>query len=192
MNSPQPNIRMWAEFVLSPKSGKTPKYMLTKFCRWVDELEDLVGRDGDISLYLCQKREGQPAGAPCMYLQAKGSLNLTGLKELYEGGVMSNYAWGNPPKSKTYGTKKSRLNPLAKYEADGFLFVFHYDGEGKQVERPLSFEMLWICGAGPMMSFHCKRLQMGNYDEILKRCRDEAIPYLTRVKNGTNFVTLHV
>ena len=179
----QPKVRMWAKFVLSPKSGKTPKYVLTDAWKWVDELKDLVGRDGYISLYLCQKREGQPSDAPSMYLQAKCSLNLTGLKDLFVDGMMSNYAWGNPPKAVTYGTKKPRLNPLVKYVADGFLFVFHYDYEIKLgvMERPLSFELLWLESAGLMIPQHCKSLQMGAYDEILKKCRDEAIPYLTRV-----------
>ena len=179
----QPKVRMWAKFVLSPKSGKTPKYVLTDACGWVDELKDLVGRDGYISLYLCPKREGQSSDAPAMYLQAKYSLNLTGLKDLFVDGMMSNYAYGNPPKAVTYGNKKPRLNPLVKYVADGFLFVFHYDYEIKLGEavRPLSFEMLWLEGAGLMIPQHCKSLQMGSYDEILKKCRDEAIPYLTRV-----------
>ena len=68
----QPKVRMWAKFVLSPKSGKTPKYVLTDACGWVDELKDLVGRDGYISLYLCPKREGQPIDAPSMYLPQFG------------------------------------------------------------------------------------------------------------------------
>ena len=54
----QPKVRMWAKFVLSPKSGKTPKYVLTDACGWVDELKDLVGRDGYISLYLQQTYQG--------------------------------------------------------------------------------------------------------------------------------------
>ena len=105
----QPKVRMWAKFVLSPKSKKTPKYVLTDACGWVDELKDLVGRDGYISLYLCQKREGQPSDAPSMYLQAKCSLNLTGLKDLFVDGMMSNYAYGNPPKAVTYGKEKPRV-----------------------------------------------------------------------------------
>ena len=36
----QPKVRMWAKFVLSPKSGKTPKYVLTDACGWV------LGNDG--------------------------------------------------------------------------------------------------------------------------------------------------
>lgn len=180
----QPKVRMWAKFVLSPKSGATPKYVLTDCYGWVEELKDLVGRDGYISLYLCQKREGQPSDAPSMYLQAKCSLNLTGLRDLFENGCMSNYAYGNPPKAVTYGSKKPRINPLIKYVADGFLFIFHYEYEivlGQQMERPLYFEMLWLEGAGLMIPLHCKSLKMGSYDEILKKCRDESIPYLTRV-----------
>ena len=181
MNAPR--IRMWAKFALCPNSGKTPKYVLTDAWKWVDELKDLVGRDGYISLYLCQKREGQPSSAPSMYLQAKSSLNLTGLRDLFVDGVMSNYAWGTPPKTVTYGAKKPRINPLLKYVADGFLFVFHYDYEVKlvEMERPLSFEMLWLEGAGLMIPQHAKSLQMGSYNEILRKCREEAIPYLTRV-----------
>ena len=108
----QPKVRMWAKFVLSPKSGNTPKYVLTDAYGWVEELKDLVGRDGYISLLLCEKRPGQPADAPPMYLQAKCSLNLTGLKDLFVDGFMSNYAYGNPPKAVTYGNKKPRSNPL--------------------------------------------------------------------------------
>lgn len=180
MNNPK--IRMWAKFGLRQNSGKTPKYVLTDAWGWVEELKDLVGRDGYISLYLCQKREGQPADAPSMYLQAKSSLNLTGLRDLFVDGVMSNYAWGTPPKTVTYGAKKPRINPLIKYVADGFLFLFNYDFEVKlgEMERPLSFELLWLEGAGLMIPQHCKSLQMGSYNEILRKCREEAIPYLTR------------
>ena len=179
----QPKVRMWAKFGLSPKTGKTPKYVLTDAWGWVEELKDLVGRDGYISLFLCQKREGQPSDAPNMYLQGKCSINFTGLKGLFVDGMMSNYAWGNPPKTITYGAKKPRLNPLIKYVADGFLFVFHYDFEVKmeEMERPLSFELLWLEGAGLMIPQHAKSLQMGSYNEILRKCREEAIPYLIRV-----------
>lgn len=73
----KPNVRMWAKFALSPQSGATPKYVLTDAYGWVEELKDLVGRDGYISLYLQKRREGQPSDAPAMYLQAKGSINFT-------------------------------------------------------------------------------------------------------------------
>ena len=71
------------------------------------------------------------------------------------------------------------MNPLVKYVADGFLFLFHYDYEIKMgvEEKPLSFEMLWLDGAGLMIPKHCKQMQMGCYNELLKKCRDEAIPY---------------
>lgn len=178
----EPKLRMWAKFVLSPTSGVTPKYVLTDACGWVEELKELVGKDGYISLYLCPKREGQSSNAPSMYLQAKGSLNLTGLRDLFVDGMMSDYAWGNPPKAVTYGAKKPRFNPLVKYVADGFLFVFHYDFEVKmeEMERPLSFELLWLEGAGLMIPQHAKSLQMGSYNEILRKCREEAIPYRAR------------
>ena len=118
-----------------------------------------------------------------MYLQAKGNLNLTGLKDLFVGGHMSEYAYGNPPKAVTYGSKKPRLNPLIKYVADGFLFIFQYPLEVRlnEVERPLSFEMIWLEGAGLMIPQHSKRLEMGDYKEILRKCREEAIPYLARL-----------
>lgn len=173
----KPNVRMWAKFVLSPQSGATPKYVLTDAYGWVEELKDLVGRDGYISLYLQKRREGQPSDAPAMYLQAKGSLNFTGLKCLFVDGYMSEYAWGNPPKAVTYGSKKPRMNPLVKYVADGFLFLFHYEIKMGVGEKPLSFEMLWLNGAGLMIPQHCKLMQMGCYNELLKKCRDEAIPY---------------
>lgn len=175
----KPNVRMWAKFALSPQSGATPKYVLTDAYGWVEELKDLVGRDGYISLYLQKRREGQPSDAPAMYLQAKGSLNFTGLKDLFVDGCMSEYAWGNPPKAVTYGSKKPRMNPLVKYVADGFLFLFHYEHEIRMgvEEKPLSFEMLWLDGAGLMIPKHCKQMQMGCYNELLKKCRDEAIPY---------------
>ena len=45
------------------------------------------------------------------------------------------------------------MNPLVKYVADGFLFLFHYEHEIRMgvEEKPLSFEMLWLDGAGLMI-----------------------------------------
>lgn len=173
----QPNIRMWAKFDFVPNGGATPKYKLAEAYKWVDELKALVGRDGYISLYLCQKREQQPTDAPSMYLQAKGSYNLTGLKDLFKNGTPSGIAYGYPYRSVTFGNKKPQANPLLRYVDDGFLFLFHYDKECGKPLTPVSFEMLWLDGARQMIAQHCKALEMGGYDEELKKCRSEAIPY---------------
>lgn len=172
-----PNIRMWAKFDFVPNSGTTPKYKLTTAYKWVDELKALVGRDGYISLYLCQKREMQPINAPSMYLQAKGSYNLTGLKDLFRDGKPRGMAYGYPYRSITFGGKNPKPNPLLKYVDDGFLFLFHYDKECGKPLVPASFEMLWLDGASKMIAQHCKALEMGGYDRELEKCRDEAIPY---------------
>ena len=164
---------MYAQFELISEQGKTPKYRLTAVCRWVDELKAFVGKDGYISLYLQKKREQQPTDAPAMFLQAKGSYNLTGIKNFYRDGKPSGIAYGYPYRSVTYGGKKPMPNPLVNYVEDGFLFLFHYDNNSV----PKCFEMLWLCDSRQMITQHCKSLEMGSYDEELKKCRADAIPY---------------
>lgn len=167
------DIRMWAKFEFDPDSKATPKYKLSENYKWVEELQSLVGKNGFISLYLCQKREGQPSDAPAMYLQAKGSYNLTGLKDLYRDNKPSGFAYGYPFNGSEYGGKKPMPDPLLKYKDDGFVFLFNYGNNG----LPKSFEMLWLCGAKQMITQHCKTLEIGGYDEELKKCRAEANPY---------------
>ena len=75
-----PNIRYYAKFELSKESKKTPKYTITKQAGYYEPMESLKGRDGQISMYLMEKlKDGEQV--PAMRLQAKSSLNFTGLKD---------------------------------------------------------------------------------------------------------------
>lgn len=51
--------------------AKTPKYVITSQCGYYPPMEELRGRDGKISMFLMEKRAGQPSNTPPMYLQAK-------------------------------------------------------------------------------------------------------------------------
>ncbi|WP_249118631.1 hypothetical protein [Prevotella jejuni] len=76
-----PNIRYYAKMVnTTPKGKKTPKYTITAQAGYYPPMELLRGRDGLVSMNLMEKlKEG--SNIPSMRLQAKNSLNFTGLKE---------------------------------------------------------------------------------------------------------------
>ena len=91
MNTPRvntPNIRYYARLENSTEDGKkTPKYTITEWAGYYPPMEKLRGRDGRISLNLMDKiKEGM--NIPSMRLQAKGSLNFTGLKEYFTDGKL--------------------------------------------------------------------------------------------------------
>ena len=107
------NIPVWyADFNISTKEGKkTPRF--TSGMEWgnYSPINALRGKDGKISLYLLESTQSgskESTSTPPMRLQAKESLNLTGLKNYYVGGEISGYAFGNPDEKPTYG-KENRL-----------------------------------------------------------------------------------
>lgn len=167
-----PNIRYYAKFELSKESKKTPKYTITKQAGYYEPMESLKGRDGQISMYLMEKlKDGEQV--PAMRLQAKSSLNFTGLKDYFVDGEISGYAFGYPDEKPTYSSKK-KTNPFFKYKNDGFLFIVHIDKDDKKGIIPLSFELIVLENNKVLIASYCKQLIMGGFNDELKILREQA------------------
>ena len=166
-----PLIKFYGRFELVNSANKTPKYTMTKSAGFLPEFEALKGRNGKLNLYLVAKREGMSADAPAMSLQAKNSLNLSGLKDYYVNGKLSGFAYGWPPQEATYSAK-NRPNPLHSCRHDGFLFVFKYEHqqEGEAI-KPSSFELIVLDGMRVLIGQYCKMLQVGGFNEELTQLR---------------------
>ncbi len=135
-------------------------------------MEQLKGRDGQISMYLMEKlKEGE--NVPSMRLQAIKSLNFTGLKEYFVDGKLSGFAYGYPLDKPTY-SKDSKLNPFFEYKEDGFLFLIHQDEQAPESQIPTSIELVVLEGAKVLISAYCKQLSMGGFDEALEALRKQA------------------
>lgn len=167
-----PNIRYYAKFELSKDSKKTPKYIITKQAGYYEPMELLKGRDGQISMYLMEKlKEGEQV--PSMRLQAKGSLNFTGLKDYFIDGKLSGYAFGYPDDKPTYSSKKCP-NPFYDYRKDGFLFVVHCEKNDEKGIIPLYFELMVLTDARILIASYCKQLIMGGFDDELDLLRRQS------------------
>lgn len=105
----QPTIVFYGRLDFDSKSGKSPKYVLTSVWGNYSPMKTLRGRNGMVSMYLLPKREGQSSNCPQMHLQAKGSLNLSGLKDYFINGKLSGFAFGFPPSTPTYSSKASQI-----------------------------------------------------------------------------------
>lgn len=170
-----PNIRYYAKMVNTTQTGKkTPKYTIAAHAGYYPPMEQLKGRDGQISVNLMEKlREGE--NVPSMRLQAKNSLNLTGLKEYFKDGKLSGYAYGYPLDKPTY-SKKEKPNPFYEYKQDGFLFLIHQDEQAPENQVPTSLELIVLEGARVLISAYCKQLVMGGFKEALEQLREQAKP----------------
>ena len=71
------------------------------------------------------------SNVPSMRLQAKNSLNFTGLKEYFQDGEISGCAYGYPDDKPTYSSK-NKPNPFYDYREDGYLFLIHQDENNPQ------------------------------------------------------------
>lgn len=167
-----PTIKFYALFTKVETGKKTPKYVITAANGGYAPMEDLRGKDGAISMYLTEKlKEGERV--PAMRLQAKNSLNFTGLKDYFTAdGQLSGYAYGYPPSTPTYSSKQ-RGNPFYQWKEDGFLFLVHQENPNSLT--PTSIELLVIDGGKGYMAAECKRLMMGGYDEALSRLRQNNV-----------------
>lgn len=170
-----PNIRYYARMVNTTQTGKkTPKYTIVAQAGYYPPMEQLKGRDGKISVNLMEKlREGE--NIPSMRLQAKNSLNLTGLKEYFKDGKLSGYAYGYPLDKPTY-SKDKKPNPFFEYKQDGFLFLIHQDEQAPENQMPTSIELIVLEGARVLISAYCKQLVMGGFNEALEQLREQAQP----------------
>lgn len=165
-----PNIRYYAMLVYDANSKKTPKYSILKEAGYYQPMDSLRGRDGKISFYLMEKlKEG--TNVPAMRLQAKGSINFTGLKDYFVDGKLSGYAYGYPYGEKIF-SKDKRPNPFYPYKEDGYLFIVSNGLEGQSV--PASIELIVLEEAKILASAYCKQLLMGGFDEALSTLRGQA------------------
>ena len=173
-----PTIRYYARMEYCKYNGKTPKFVITGQAGYYPPMEELKGRDGRVSMYLLPSKDSgsKKDNAPAMRLQAKDSLNFTGLKEYFENGRLSGFAYGYPDDRETYGKKKKR-NPFIEYKGDGFLFIVHQDGTAateKERITPCCIELVVLAGCKVVISAYCKQLKMGGFDEALAALRKQA------------------
>ena len=176
MNTPRvntPNIRYYAKLENSTEEGKkTPKYTITEWAGYYPPMEKLRGRDGRISLNLMDKiKEGM--NIPSMRLQAKGSLNFTGLKEYFADGKLSGFAYGYPDSRETYSSKK-KPNPFFEYKDDGFLFVVHQNPKDPASIIPIQIELIVLEKARVLIPAYLKQLMMGGFGKELAQLREQA------------------
>lgn len=119
------NIRYYGRLEYDNNSKTIPKYSIKSEAGYYEPMEQIKGRNGLVSMYLMEKlKEG--ANVPSMRLQAKNSLNFTGLKDYFVDGKLSGFAYGYPLADKVYSSKKID-NPFYEYRNDGFLFIVHQD-----------------------------------------------------------------
>lgn len=168
-----PNVRYYAKMVNTTQKGKkTPKYTITAQAGYYPPMELLRGRDGQISMNLMEKlKEGD--NVPSMRLQAKNSLNFTGLKDYFQDGKLSGFAYGYPLDKPTY-SKDEKANPFFDYKQDGFLFLIEQDEKDPTNLTPTSIELVVLEGAKVLISAYCKQLVMGGFDEALQALREQA------------------
>ena len=168
-----PNVRYYAKMVNTTQKGKkTPKYTITAQAGYYPPMELLRGRDGQISMNLMEKlKDGD--NVPSMRLQAKNSLNFTGLKDYFQDGKLSGFAYGYPLDKPTY-SKNEKPNPFFDYKQDGFLFLIEQDEKDPTNLTPTSIELVVLEGAKVLISAYCKQLVMGGFDEALQALREQA------------------
>lgn len=168
-----PNIRYYAKMVNTTQKGKkTPKFTITEQAGYYPPMEQLRGVDGQISMNLMEKlKEGD--NVPSMRLQAKNSLNFTGLKDYFIDGKLSGFAYGHPLDKQTY-SKDDKPNPFFDYKQDGFLFLIEQDEKDPTNLTPTSIELVVLEGTKVLISAYCKQLVMGGFDEALQALREQA------------------
>ena len=170
-----PNIRFYARMLNTTQKGKkTPKYTIIGAAGFYPPMELLRGRDTKVSMNLMEKlKEGE--NVPSMRLQAKGSLNFTGLKEWFENGKLSGFAYGYPSNKPTY-SKDNKPNPFYDYRNDGYLFVVHQDQSNPENLIPTEIELIVLEDARVLISSYCKLLVIGGFNEALENLRKQAKP----------------
>lgn len=108
-----------------------------------------------------------------MRLQAKNSLNFTGLKDLWIEGKLSGFAYGYPMNKPTC-SKDEKPNPFYEYKGDGYLFRVYQDEKEPTNLTPTCIELVVLEGAKVLISAYCKQLKMGGFDEALEALRQQA------------------
>lgn len=161
-----PKIIYYAKLVNSTESGKkTQKYTIIGEAGYYPPMEQLRGRDNKISMNLMEKLKDD-INVPSMRLQAKNSLNFTGLKNYFIDGELSGVAYGYPDDKPTY-SGKNKPNPFYDYREDGYLFLIHQDDNNPQSLIPVSIELLVLEGAKAIVPIYCKKLFEGGFNDEL-------------------------
>ena len=169
-----PNIRYYARMENTTQKGKkTPKFTILGQAGYYPPMEQLRGKDGFISMNLIPQSREDKSSTPPMRLQAKNSLNFTGLKDYWIEGKISGLAYGYPMDKPTY-SKDEKTNPFYQYKDDGFLFIIHSDEKDPSNQIPTCFELVVLEGAKVLISAYCKMLEMGGFDEALAALREQA------------------
>lgn len=169
-----PNIRYYAKLVNTTQKGKkTPKYTIVEQAGYYPPMEQLRGKDGLISMYLLPQSREDKSSTPPMRLQAKSSLNFTGLKDYYVEGKLSGFAYGYPL-DKPNHSKDEKPNPFFEYKEDGYLFRIYQDEKTPTNLTPTYIELVVLDGAKVLISAYCKQLMMGGFDEALAALRQQA------------------
>lgn len=165
-----PIIKCYAYFERVKNGGKTPKFTITRYCGHYPQLNELTGRDGKVSMYLMEsQKSGSKQDAPPMKLQAKNSLNFTGLKDYFVNGRISGYAYGYPYDNATYKYKGTDVtNPFRECRNDAFLFKVHTDEKNADVE---AMEMLVLDSAKVLAPAYCKQLMSGGFNDEISQLR---------------------
>ena len=167
------NIRFYAR-MLNTTQKATPKFTIVGAVGYYPPMELLRGRDTKVSMNLMEKlKEGE--NVPSMRLQAKGSLNFTGLKEWFVNGRLSGFAYGYPSNKPTY-SKDNKPNPFYDYRNDGYLFVVHQDQSNPKNLIPTEIELIVLEDARVLISSYCKLLVIGGFNEALENLRKQAKP----------------
>lgn len=176
-------IKAYYKFELLKGSGKTPKYRLIKAAGDYPPFEYLKGvrgkGKGQIYMYLLGRIDDNNGRAPEFRLQAAKSFPFTGLKQFWQDGKMSGYAYGELPQTETYGKKHPRPNPFyPDYISDGLIFKFGDTCSVKLGESecllPESFELLVIDKGKALAAGYCAQLKNGGFDELLEELRKQA------------------
>ena len=172
-----PNIRYYARLEDCTK-GKTPKYVIKAQAGYYPPMDKIVGRDGKVSMFLLASRDSgsRKDNAPAMKLQAKDSLNFTGLKDYFVDGKLSGYAYGYPLEAETY-SKEKKPNPFFEYRDDGYIFIIHQNDEASteaEKLKPSCIELIVLEGAKVLIPAYCKQRMMSGFDDALRALREQA------------------
>ena len=169
-----PDIRYYARMENTTQKGKkTPKFTITAHAGYYPPMEQLRGKDGLISMNLIPQSREDKSSTPPMRLQAKNSLNFTGLKDYWIEGEISGLVYGYPMDKPTY-SKDEKPNPFYQYKDDGFLFIIHSDEKDPNNSTPACIELVVLEGAKVLISAYCKMLAMGGFDEVLEQLRKQS------------------
>lgn len=171
----RPEILYYAKMANTTKQEcKTPKFTVIQekgFYPPMDELRSKAkdGGKGEIVMYL-KESTSKETNAPSYNLQAKNSLNFTGLKDYFVNDKISGFAYGYPLSSTTYGVKKPRPNPFKDNTKDGFLFIITPKASSPE---PEFIEVIVLENARPLIKAYCKELMIGGWNDELSTLRDQ-------------------